>query len=72
MKPYDPKDYGKPNIRLPGDDGPNPYDSRAKPQKADMLTIITTLIAAAIVIPIGWWVKDTGFIANWLRSIFTG
>lgn len=30
MKPYDPKNFGKPQIRLPGDDDhePNPYDSR--------------------------------------------
>lgn len=30
MKPYDPKNFGKPQIRLREDDehGPNPYDSR--------------------------------------------
>lgn len=30
MKPYDPRNLGRPQIRVPGDDdeGPNPYDSR--------------------------------------------
>jgi hypothetical protein len=32
LKPYDPKNYGKPQIRLPSDaeHGPNPYDSKSK------------------------------------------
>lgn len=31
MKAYDPKNFGKPQIRLPEDDqhGPNPYDSKS-------------------------------------------
>lgn len=27
MKLYDPKNLGKPQIRMPHEDGPNPYDS---------------------------------------------
>ena len=42
-----------------------------EPKKPDMLTIVSTLIAAAIVIPIGWWAKDNLGIAEWLRSMFT-
>jgi hypothetical protein len=40
MKLYDPKNLGKPQIRLPSDDdnGPNPYDSKTPFQPADWLT----------------------------------
>lgn len=42
-----------------------------EPDKPDRLTIISTLIAAAILIPIGWWLKETdplgltNFFAQW-------
>lgn len=46
-------------------------DLEPGPKKPDTLTIVSTLIAAAIVIPIGWWVKDTGVIAYWVNALFT-
>lgn len=41
-------------------------------QKPDTLTLISHLIAAAILIPIGWWLKSNelfGF-GEWVVSLF--
>lgn len=49
MKPtFDPRDRDKLNIRLPGDHGPNPYDSKTPPQFPEWLTSI------------GWWAGIMG------------
>ena len=40
------------------------------PKSPDGLTIISYLIAAAILIPIGWWLKENLGLADWLRSLF--
>ena len=37
-KLFDPKNLHKIHIRLPDDDGPNPYDSKTKPEGPDWLT----------------------------------
>lgn len=39
-------------------------------ENPDPLTIISYLIAAAILIPIGWWLKENLGLAEWLRSFF--
>lgn len=39
-------------------------------EKPDLLTLVSYLIAAAILIPIGWWLKDNLGLADWLRSLF--
>lgn len=33
---------------------------------------IFMIMAAAIVIPIGWWIKSSIPLAEWLRVFFTG
>lgn len=41
-------------------------------QKADVLTLISQLIAAAILLPIAWWLKSNelfGF-GDWVVSLF--
>lgn len=40
--------------------------------QTDGLTLISYLIAAAIVLPLGWWVKATyaPLIADWIRSLY--
>jgi hypothetical protein len=42
------------------------------PKKPDMLTIISTLIAAALVLPAVWWLQSNQVFEAWLRAIFTG
>lgn len=39
--------------------------------KPDMLTLVSYLIAAAILIPIGWWLKEShaGDIGHWILSL---
>lgn len=41
------------------------------PKKPDMLTVISTLIAAAIVLPLVWWMKENLGIAEWVNSLFS-
>lgn len=38
----------------------------------DTLTIISYLLAAAMLAPIAWWLKESHIIGNFLRSFFTG
>lgn len=37
---------------------------------SDALTIVSYLIAAAIVLPLAWWLKDYLDLAEWMRSFF--
>ena len=39
VKPFDPKDLHKLNVRLPTDEGPNPYDSKTGFQPPEHLTL---------------------------------
>ena len=42
-----------------------------EPEKSpDLLTLISYAVAAAILIPIGWWLKENLGLADWLRSLF--
>lgn len=42
------------------------------PDKPDVLTLISYMIAAALLIPVGWWLKDQrlfGF-GDWVVGLF--
>lgn len=41
-----------------------------KDDKTDVLTLVSYLIAAAILLPVGWWLKENLGLADWLRSLF--
>lgn len=41
-----------------------------EPNSHDGLTIISYLVAAAILLPIGWWLKENLGLADWLRAFF--
>lgn len=36
----------------------------------DGLTVVSYIIAAAILLPLGWWLKENLGLAEWLRSLF--
>lgn len=36
----------------------------------DILTVISYAIAAAILIPVGWWLQNNFPLDDWLRSLF--
>lgn len=38
--------------------------------KTDALTFISYLIAASVVLPITWWLKEHIGLAEWMRSLF--
>lgn len=38
--------------------------------KPDALTLISYLIAAAMLLPLGWWLKENLGLAEWMRSFF--
>ena len=38
--------------------------------KSVFFDFIGTLIAAAILIPIGWWLNEHDYIADWIRATF--
>lgn len=50
---------------------PSEYRREDQPAKRfDPLDFISSLIAAAILLPIAWWLKQHHFIADWLRATF--
>jgi hypothetical protein len=47
------------------------HNPKEPPHGAPSLwSVISYLIAAAILMPVGWWLKEHLGLADWLRSIF--
>ncbi len=41
-----------------------------EPKRNDGITVVSYLIAAALLIPLGWWLKENLGLADWLRNTF--
>lgn len=46
------------------------FEEPSDPPKSVLFDFIGTLIALAILTPIGWWLKEHHFIADWIRATF--
>jgi hypothetical protein len=48
------------------------HDPKERPAKLDALSVFSNIVAAAILLPLGWWINHRYGLAieNWLRTIY--